>query len=59
MPFGVGACIFQVDRSDNRADESFSSSATVRSIPAYLDLLLNAGDVFTTRDCGEWAQLSG
>ncbi|MFM7147500.1 MAG: hypothetical protein ACKOW5_14335 [Actinomycetales bacterium] len=50
----TGACSFQVDRGDDSLDESFQSSATYRSIPAYLDLTLDTGDVFTSQDCGEW-----
>lgn len=50
----TGACSFGVDRDDNRDDESFRSTATRRSIPAYLDLTLNSGDLFTTQDCGQW-----
>ena len=53
----TGACTFEVDRGGAGQDESFRSSATHRSIPAYLDLTLKAGDLFTTADCGEWTQL--
>jgi hypothetical protein len=46
-----------VERADDRDDESYESSGTVRSIPAYLDLTLVAGDVFSTQDCGQWRLL--
>ena len=52
----TGACAFEVDRSEAGQDESFRSSGTRRSIPAYLDLTLKAGDLFTTQGCGEWLQ---
>lgn len=51
---GTGACSYQVDRAQERDDESYESTGTVRSIPAYLDLNLRAGEVFTTRECGGW-----
>lgn len=53
----TGACTFQVERADDRDNESFSSSGTVRSIPAYLDLILKPDDVFVSTGCGDWALL--
>jgi hypothetical protein len=52
-----GPCSYRVDRADDRDDESYESTGTVRSIPAYLDLTLVAGDVFITKDCGQWRLL--
>jgi len=52
-----GPCHYRVERADDRDDESYESTGTVRSIPAYLDLTLVAGDVFSTKDCGQWRLL--
>jgi len=49
-----GPCSYRVDRLDERDDESYESTGSVRSIPAYLHLTLSKGDRFTTRDCGTW-----
>lgn len=51
---GRGPCSYTVHRVDERDDESYESTGTVRSIPAYLHLTLSAGDHFITRDCGTW-----
>lgn len=52
-----GPCAYRVDRLDDRDDESYESTGSVRSIPAYLHLTLAKGDHFTTRDCGIWTLL--
>ncbi|MBU6244138.1 MAG: hypothetical protein KGP12_02870 [Actinomycetales bacterium] len=53
----TGACAYQVDREGGRDDESYRSSSTSRSIPAYLDLRLQDGDVLTTKGCGAWTRV--
>ena len=53
----TGACAYQVDRKGGRDDESYRSSSTSRSIPAYLDLRLEDGDVLTTKGCGTWTRV--
>jgi len=52
-----GACAFQVDRAGAGDDEAYRSSSRSRSIPAYLDLRLAAGDILTTTGCGDWSMI--
>lgn len=53
----AGPCAYQVDRPGDRDDESYASTGSVRSIPAYLDVSLVAGDVFSAKNCGGWQRL--
>lgn len=52
-----GSCAYRVDRPGSRDDESYETTGSVRSIPAYLHLTLADGDLFVTRDCGTWTRV--
>jgi hypothetical protein len=53
----TGTCSYSVTQPDATSSETFTSSGTVRSIPAYLDLNLTDGAVFATQNCGTWVLL--